>query len=170
MVLLQVLEDGRLTDGRGRIVDFSSAAIVMTSNLGSECYRRNRAPATSTIVALARSRLPPELWNRIDEVLCYGPLTEKELAAIVDRIAVDSSRRLLAERGIAYEIDETVVSQVLRLEPDRSLGARPLRRAFERLVESPLAAEIVAGKISRGARLRIGCDRAGALVTTSLLL
>ena len=170
LVLLQVLEDGRLTDGRGRVVDFSSAAIVMTSNLGSECYRRNRAPATSTIVALARSRLPPELWNRIDEVLCYGPLTEKELAAIVDRIAVDSSRRLLAERGIAYEIDETVVTQVLRLEPDRSLGARPLRRAFERLVESPLAAEIVAGKISRGARLRIGCDRAGALVTTSLLL
>jgi len=169
LVLLQVLDDGRLTDGRGRVVDFSSAAVVMTSNLGSECYRRSRSPATSTIVALARSRLPPELWNRIDEVLCYGPLSEKELAAIVGRIARDSSGRLSAERGIAFEIDDTVVTQVLRLEPDRSLGARPLRRAFERLVESPLAAEIVAGKLSRGTRLRLTCDRSGALVIASQL-
>ncbi len=87
LVLLQVLEDGRLTDGRGRAVDFSASAIVMTSNLGSECYRRSRSPAVSTIQALARSRLPAELWNRIDEVLCYAPLAETELGAIVARIA-----------------------------------------------------------------------------------
>jgi ATP-dependent Clp protease ATP-binding subunit ClpC len=169
LVLLQVLEDGRLTDGRGRTVDFSSAAVVMTSNLGSDCYRRTRAPAVSTIVALARTRLPPELWNRIDEVLCYAPLSEKELAAIVGRIARDSSRRLQAERGIAFEIDDSVIAEVLRLETDRSLGARPLRRAFERLVEGPLAGEIVAGRLHRGARLRIGCDRTGALDITSLM-
>jgi hypothetical protein len=87
LVLLQILEDGRLTDGRGRTVDFSSAAVVMTSNLGSECYRRSRTPPASTILALARSRLPPELWNRIDEVLCYAPLSEHELGAVVARIA-----------------------------------------------------------------------------------
>ena len=169
LVLLQVLEDGRLTDGRGRTVDFSSAAVVMTSNLGSECYRRTRTPAASTIMALARTRLPPELWNRIDEVLCYGPLGEQELAAIVGRIAVASSRRLQGERGIAFDIDDSVVARVLRIETDRTLGARPLRRAFERLVEGPLAAEIVAGRIHRGARLRIGCDRAGGLLITSML-
>jgi ATP-dependent Clp protease ATP-binding subunit ClpC len=169
LVLLQVLEDGRLTDGRGRVVDFSSAAVVMTSNLGSDCYRRTRTPATSTIVALARSRLPPELWNRIDEVLCYGPLSEKELAAIVGRIALDSSQRLQSERGIAFAIDDSIINRVLRVETDRSLGARPLRRAFERLVEGPLAAEIVAGHIHRGARLHLACDGTGALVLTSLI-
>jgi len=168
LVLLQVLEDGRLTDGRGRTVDFSSAAVVMTSNLGSDCYRSTRTPAKSTIVALARNRLPPELWNRIDEVLCYGPLSERELAAIVSRIAHDSSRRLQGERGIAFDIDDSIIAQVLRIETDRSLGARPLRRAFERLVEGPLANEIVAGRLHRGARLRVGCDRTGSLVLTSL--
>ena len=168
LVLLQVLEDGRLTDGRGRTVDFSASAIVMTSNLGSECYRRNRSPAVSTIQALARSRLPPELWNRIDEVLCYAPLSESELAAIVARLAVESSRRLQAERGIAFEIDASVVAQVLHCESDRSLGARPLRRAFERLVESPLATEIVSGRLRRGTRLGLHCDARGRLQTTCL--
>jgi ATP-dependent Clp protease ATP-binding subunit ClpA len=143
--------------------------VVMTSNLGSECYKRTRAPAASTIVALARSRLPPELWNRIDEVLCYGPLSDEELATIVGRIALESSRRLQSERGIAFEIDDSVVRHVLRSETDRSLGARPLRRAFERLVEGPLATDIVAGRIRRGACLQVACDRAGALVVRSLL-
>jgi len=167
LVLLQVLEDGRLTDGRGRTVDFSSSAVVMTSNLGSECYRRSRAPSTNTIVALARSRLPPELWNRIDEVLCYAPLSEHELGAIVARIALDSCRRLQTERGIFFEIDDSVIEQVLRTETDRSLGARPLRRAFERLVEGPLASEIVAGRLHRGARLRVNCAKDGRLDITS---
>jgi ATP-dependent Clp protease ATP-binding subunit ClpC len=169
LVLLQVLEDGRLTDGRGRTVDFSSAAVVMTSNLGSECYRRSRAPSTTTIVALARSRLPPELWNRIDEVLCYAPLSESELGAIVARLARDSCRRLQAERGIDFEIDDSVIAQVLRTETDRSLGARPLRRAFERLVEDPLASEIVAGRLHRGARLRVGCAKDGRIEITSFV-
>jgi ATP-dependent Clp protease ATP-binding subunit ClpC len=168
LILLQVLEDGRLTDGRGRTVDFSASAIVMTSNLGSEFYRRSRTPAVATIQALARSRLPLELWNRIDEVLCYAPLGESELGAIVARIAVESSRRLQAERGISFEIDASVVSEVLVSEPDRSLGARPLRRAFERLVESPLATEIVSGRLRRGTRLGLRCDRRGRLEITSL--
>ncbi|MGB8298100.1 MAG: AAA family ATPase [Polyangia bacterium] len=168
LILLQVLEDGRLTDGRGRTVDFSASAIVMTSNLGSECYRRSRSPAPATIQALARTRLPPELWNRIDEVLCYAPLAESELGMIVARLALSSSRRLQAERGISFEIDDSVVAQVLQSEPDRSLGARPLRRAFERLVESPLATEIVSGRLRRGTRLGLHCDASGRLQTTCL--
>jgi ATP-dependent Clp protease ATP-binding subunit ClpC len=170
LVLLQVLEDGRLTDGRGRTVDFSSAAVVMTSNLGSECYqRRSRTPSAPTMLALARNRLPPELWNRIDEVLCFAPLSETELAAIVARIARDSCRRLQNERGISYEIDDSVIAEVLRIETDRTLGARPLRRAFERLVEGPLASEIVAGRLRHGARLRIGCAKDGRLDIRSCL-
>jgi ATP-dependent Clp protease ATP-binding subunit ClpC len=169
LLLLQILEDGRLTDGRGRTVDFSSAAVVMTSNLGSECYRRSHTPTTNTILALARSRLPPELWNRIDEVLCYAPLSEAELAAVVARIARDSSQRLHAERGITFTVDDDVIQEVLRLETDRTLGARPLRRAFERLVEGPLANEIVAGRLHRDARLRITCSADGALDISSLM-
>jgi ATP-dependent Clp protease ATP-binding subunit ClpC len=168
LLLLQILEDGRLTDGRGRTVDFSSAAVVMTSNLGSECYRRTRTPTANTILALARSRLPPELWNRIDEVLCYAPLCESELAAVVARIARDSSQRLQAERGISFAIDDSVIAEVLRLETDRSLGARPLRRAFERLVEGPLASAIVAGRLHRGDRLQVVCNAAGTLGISSL--
>jgi len=168
LLLLQILEDGRLTDGRGRTVDFSSAAVVMTSNLGSECYRRKSTPAASTILALARSRLPPELWNRIDEVLCYAPLSETELAAVVAHIAHESSQRLMSERGISFAIDDSVIAEVLRLETDRSLGARPLRRAFERLVEGPLASEIVAGRLRQGARLRIACNAAGELELSSI--
>lgn len=167
LTLLQVLEDGRLTDGRGRTVDFSAAAIVMTSNLGSECYRPHRMPAPPTILALARSRLPAELWNRIDEVLCYAPLGEAELGSIVARLAAESSRRLHSERGISFAIDETVVAHVLAAEPDRSLGARPLRRAFERMVEGPLANEIVAGRLRRGAQLHVSCDSRGRLLLRS---
>jgi ATP-dependent Clp protease ATP-binding subunit ClpC len=164
LLLLQVLEDGRLTDGRGRTVDFTAAAIVMTSNLGSECYKqRGRAPAQSTILSVARTRLPPELWNRIDEVLSYAPLKETELAGIVARFAQQSSRRLEAERGVDFTVDDAVISEVLAAEPDRSLGARPLRRAFERLVEGPIAARIVAGDVRRGSHLRIGANRKGEI-------
>lgn len=169
LLLLQILEDGRLTDGRGRTVDFSSAAIVMTSNLGSEAYRRKGTPTSATVMALARNRLPPELWNRIDEILCYGPLSDNELAAVVARIARDSSARLFAERGISFTVDERVVAEVLRREADRSMGARPLRRAFERFVEAPLAQEIVGGRLHRGAKLRVSCNTAGVLAVSTLL-
>ena len=169
LLLLQVLEDGRLTDGRGRTVDFSSSAVVMTSNLGSEAYRRKGAPPAATVLALARNRLPPELWNRIDEILCYGPLSNVELGSVVARIARDSSARLHAERGISFTVDESVISEVLRRETDRSLGARPLRRAFERLVEGPLAQEIVDGRLHRGAKLRLACNASGTLAISTML-
>jgi ATP-dependent Clp protease ATP-binding subunit ClpC len=167
LVLLQVLEDGRLTDGRGRTVDFSAAAVVMTSNLGSECYKaRARVPSPATILGVARTRLPPELWNRIDEVLCYAPLKEAELAGIITRFARESSRRLESERGISYTVDDDVVAEVLDAEPDRSLGARPLRRAFERLVEGPIASRIVAGNLRPGCKLRVTTTRQGEINVT----
>ena len=88
---------------------------------------------------------------------------------MIARIASDSSQRLCAERGIAFTLDDSVVAEVLRLERDRSLGARPLRRAFERLVEGPLAGEIVAGRLRSGARLHVACDGAGNLEIDSLV-
>ena len=166
LVLLQVLEDGRLTDGRGRTVDFTASAVVMTSNLGSECYKRSRTPSAATILGVARTRLPPELWNRIDEVLCYAPLKEPELAGIVARFARESSRRLENERGISFSVDEDVLAEVIDAEPDRSLGARPLRRAFERLVEGPIASRIVAGNLRPGSRLQVSTGKRGEITVT----
>ncbi|HEY0708647.1 MAG TPA: AAA family ATPase [Polyangia bacterium] len=163
LLLLQVLEDGRLTDGRGRTVDFTAAAIVMTSNLGSECYKRTRAPNQATILGVARTRLPPELWNRIDEVLSFAPLKEIELAGIVARFARESSRRLEAERGIGFVVSDAVIAEVLAAEPERSLGARPLRRAFERLVEGPIATRIVSGDWPPGTRLLVSASRKGEI-------
>jgi ATP-dependent Clp protease ATP-binding subunit ClpC len=163
LLLLQVLEDGRLTDGRGRTVDFTAAAIVMTSNLGSECYKRTRAPNQATILGVARTRLPPELWNRIDEVLSFAPLKESELAGIVGRFARESSRRLEAERAIGFSVTDAVIAEVLAAEPERSLGARPLRRAFERLVEGPIATRIVSGDWPPGTRLVVSASRRGEI-------
>jgi ATP-dependent Clp protease ATP-binding subunit ClpC len=166
LLLLQVLEDGRLTDARGRTVDFTASAIVMTSNLGSELYRRSRAPSTNSVLTLARSRLPAELWNRIDEVLCYAPLSDAALRQIVARIAKQSSARLHGERGVSYEIDASVVDAVLEREPDRSLGARPLRRAFERLVEGPIATRLLSGSLRPGSKLALRCTGRGEVVVT----
>jgi ATP-dependent Clp protease ATP-binding subunit ClpC len=140
----------------------------MTSNLGSECYKRSRTPSAATILGVARTRLPPELWNRIDEVLCYAPLKETELAGIVARFARESSRRLEAERGISFTVDEDVLGEVIDAEPDRSLGARPLRRAFERLVEGPIAARIVAGNLRPGWRLQVSQSRKGEITVTQI--
>jgi len=164
LLLLQVLEDGRLTDGRGRTVDFSSTTVVMTSNLGSELYKRSKTPPQATVLALARTRLPAELWNRIDEVLCYAPLSDDDLRRIVARIALDSSARLEHERGISYNVDEHVVDRVLAEDSDRSMGARPLRRAFERLIEGPIASQILAGNLRPGMHVRASCDRNGSLL------
>jgi len=168
LLLLQILEDGRLSDGRGRLVDFTSATIVMTSNLGSELYKRSRTPPEKTVMALARTRLPAELWNRIDEILCYGPLSDDELRQIVARIARASSARLQAERNIAFSVDDSLIEQVLHNETDRSLGARPLRRAFERMIEGPIAGQILQGRIRSGSRLQLSCRRDGRLQMRSL--
>jgi ATP-dependent Clp protease ATP-binding subunit ClpC len=167
LILLQLLEDGRLTDGRGRTVDFSAAAIVMKSTLGAAGGKRAR-PAAGAMMAAARSRLPAELWNRTDEVLCYAPLKESELAAVVARFARESSRRLQGERGISYVVDDAVIDEVLAAEPDRSLGARPLRRAFERLVEGPIARRIVAGDLGTVARLCVQVGDRGEITVTGL--
>ena len=85
------------------------------------------------------------------------------------RIARDSSARLHGERGISFTVDDSVIAEVLRRETDRSMGARPLRRAFERLVEGPLAQEIVAGRLHRGAKLRLACNASGTLAISTLI-
>ncbi|SEK65442.1 ATP-dependent Clp protease ATP-binding subunit ClpC [Stigmatella aurantiaca] len=169
MLLLQVLEEGRLTDGKGRHIDFSNTVIVMTTNLGAEAFSRvnrtlgfgSEAQAgaksdTDAASAAARKALPPELWNRIDERLPFHPLKEVEVAKIATLLLNESSKRLVTERGIAYVAGEDVVSHLLKSGGfDPQLGARPMRQVVQRLVEAPLAERILAGEFVAGDRVRV---------------
>ncbi len=163
MLLLQVLEEGRLTDGRGRQVDFSSTVMVLTSNLGgAEATRPSSrvmgfgaasgAPAAGErVLAAARAALPPELWNRLDERVVFPPLDRGEVARVATLLLAESSARLESERKIRFRAGDDVVAFLLDnggWEP--SLGARPMRGAVQRLVEGPLAEKILAGELGPG--------------------
>lgn len=169
LLLLQVLEEGRLTDGKGRHVDFSNTVIVLTTNLGAEAFSRTgRALGfgadagvgsgndMDSASAAARKALPPELWNRIDERLPFRPLREEEVARIATLLLAESSKRLATERGIEYEAGEDVVSHLLKSGGfDPQLGARPMRQVVQRLVEAPLAERILSGEFVAGDRVRV---------------
>ncbi|WP_223646185.1 AAA family ATPase [Corallococcus sp. EGB] len=168
MLLLQVLEEGRLTDGKGRHIDFSNTVIVMTTNLGAEAFNRtgravgfgaaDAAAASALDMAsdTARKALPPELWNRIDERLPFRPLAEQEVAKIATLILAESSKRLATERGIVYTAGTDVVGHLLKSGGfDPMLGARPMRQVVQRLVEGPLAERILSGEFGAGDRVRV---------------
>ncbi|WP_257447183.1 AAA family ATPase [Archangium lipolyticum] len=170
LLLLQVLEEGRLTDGKGRHIDFSNTVIVLTTNLGADAFQRasrtlgfgtpeQKGPATSDMDAAstaARQALPPELWNRIDERLPFRPLSETEVARIAHLLLAESSRRLATEKGIEYVAEQEVVSHLMKAGGfDPKLGARPMRQVVQRLVEAPLAERILAGEFMAGDRVRV---------------
>jgi ATP-dependent Clp protease ATP-binding subunit ClpC len=171
MLLLQVLEEGRLTDGKGRHVDFSNTVVILTSNLGAEAFSaKSRTvgfgaadPATSgesQATDMARKALPPELWNRIDERCAFKPLKEVEVAKIAGLLLSESSRRLQTEKGIEYSTTEAVVSHLLKSGGfDPSLGARPMRQTVQRLVEGPLAERILSGEFGQGDRVRVDVEQ-----------
>jgi ATP-dependent Clp protease ATP-binding subunit ClpC len=167
MLLLQVLEEGRLTDGKGRHIDFSNTIVILTTNLGAEAFSQkgrsmgfgSDAVATPGEIAAtdaARKAMPPELWNRIDERCAFRPLKEVEVAKIANLLIAESSKRLLTEKGIAYEATEEVIGHLLKSGGfDPMLGARPMRQTVQRLVEGPLAERILAGDFAEGDRVRV---------------
>ena len=172
-LLLQILDDGRLTDGHGRTVGFSESLVLMSSNLGADrigsAERKlgfDAAPPPQNsdeerVLDAARRALSPELWGRIDEKLYFGPLGREDVRRVAKLLVAQSSARLHAERGISFDIDGAGLDALLELggyEP--SLGARPLRRALTQLVESPIASRILEGKLHAGEHVRIG-RRAG---------
>ena len=153
-LLLQVFDEGRLTDGRGRTVDFRHAVLVMTSNLGSAHLRQGPdGPELDEAAALASARaaFPVELWNRIEAPLVMQPLSAPELGRICKRLARTSSDRLFKERGIRYALDERAVAALVELAGrDPALGARPLRHLLVREVESLLADAVLRGRLRAG--------------------
>jgi ATP-dependent Clp protease ATP-binding subunit ClpC len=164
--LLPLLEDGRLTDGKGRTIECRHTIVVMTSNLGGEHSNRNQssigfhgASAGSNdglpaAVAAARRALPPELWNRIDEPLFFGPLSRDEVREIARRMIGGITQQLRERQGVELTVDATAIDSLVALGGyDPELGARPMRRAIGRMVEAPLAAAILGGELQRGDRL-----------------
>jgi ATP-dependent Clp protease ATP-binding subunit ClpC len=171
LLLLQVLEEGRLTDGRGRQVDFSSTVVVLTTNLGGfEATRTSSGvmgfagseagPTREDRASqAARAALPPELWNRLDERLVFPALSRDDLAHVAALLLRQSSERLAAERRIRFFAGDDVVEHLLANGGfDPSLGARPMRGAVQRLVEGPIAERILAGELVPGDELEVAVE------------
>jgi len=163
-ILLQLLEDGRLTDGHGRTVDFKNTVIIMTSNLGTEEFHRSgiglqrkengERKMRSTIEDALKRTFRPELLNRIDDVIIFHPLTEEHLRSIVDLLVREVERRL-AERDIKLEITEDAKAWLAHRGYDPVYGARPLRRAIQKHVENPVSIKILQGEFKEGDTIAI---------------
>jgi ATP-dependent Clp protease ATP-binding subunit ClpA len=179
-VLLQVLDDGRLTDGRGRSVVLENTVIVMTSNLGAdlrELGARKRpvgfgavaeepvvGDVTDRIREAARASLPPELWNRIDEPLVFEPLARDQIAAIAALMIDGISSQLEREHGITLELGPGAAAALIDAGGfDAELGARPMRRTIQRLIEGPVARMVLADEIRTGSCVKIVGKDAGDL-------
>jgi ATP-dependent Clp protease ATP-binding subunit ClpB len=160
-VLLQILEDGRLTDGKGRTVDFRNTVLVMTSNVGStaifELAGKDPERARKEAMGALRQSFRPEFINRIDEIVIFNPLGKEQLERIV-QLLLEDVERLLGERQITLEITPAATELILAEGYDPAYGARPLRRAIQRLVQDPLALQILEGAILPGDHVRVDRD------------
>jgi ATP-dependent Clp protease ATP-binding subunit ClpB len=163
-VLLQILEDGRLTDGKGRTVDFRNTVLVMTSNVGSsviyELAGNDPDQARKEALEALRAVFRPEFINRIDEIVIFNPLGKAQLAKIV-RMLLKSVERLLAERRITLELTPAAEELILREGYDPAYGARPLRRTIQRMIQDSLALQILEGKVLPGEHVRVDRDASG---------
>jgi len=149
-VLLQVLDDGRLTDGQGRTVDFRNTVIVMTSNLGSQVIQElagedNYARMKNAVMDIVQQHFRPEFINRLDEIVVFHPL-DKEAIGRIARIQIRQLAQRLADRDIRFELDESALALLSDYGYDPVYGARPLKRAIQTLIENPLAKEVLAGR------------------------
>jgi ATP-dependent Clp protease ATP-binding subunit ClpC len=165
-ILLQILEDGRLTDGHGRTVDFRNTVVIMTSNLGTEMFKRQaigfsrqeedeQQKLKSDIEKELKQAFRPEFLNRIDDTIIFQPLTEEHLKKIVDLLISEVQKRL-SDRNIKLEMDDEAKAWLLKEGYEPAYGARPLRRAIQRYVENPLSSRILQGEIKDGETVVVG--------------
>ena len=164
-VLLQMMDDGRLTDGKGRTVDFKNTVIIMTSNLGSaylqaenirsaEAFER----ATKEVMNALHGHFKPEFLNRVDDIIVFSPLGKEQLVKIVD-LRLEDLRRLLADRKISLELTEAAKELLFTEGYDPNFGARPLKRAIQKLVQDPLALKILDGEVLHGDHIVVDADK-----------
>ena len=173
-ILLQVLDDGRLTDNKGRTVDFRNTIIIMTSNMGSQVIQENFAEAADgkrlpeevvertrrEVIDLLKQQLKPEFLNRIDEIVMFEPLTRKDIERIVD-IQMNGVSRMLAENGIRLEYSDRARAWIADAGFDPLYGARPVKRTIQRYVVNDLSKRILAGEVDRSKPISIDADANG---------
>jgi ATP-dependent Clp protease ATP-binding subunit ClpB len=163
-VLLQVLDDGRLTDSKGRTVDFKNTVLIMTSNLGSQALQGESLTseaafdrAREQVMDVLRQSFRPEFLNRVDDIVIFRPLGEEQLSRIVD-LRLKDLERLLGDRDISIELTNEARHQLLMTGYDRAYGARPLKRAIQRLIQDPLAIKILDGEVLHGDHVKVEAD------------
>ncbi len=162
-VLLQILDDGRLTDSKGRVVDFKNTVLIMTSNLGSRQIQAamenplaDRNVRTEVLHVL-REHFKPEFLNRIDDIVVFDQLSREEIAKIID-VQLEKLRRNLEERGISLELDESARDLLVKEGYDPVYGARPLKRAIQTMIQNPLAVKLLKGEIAGGQKVKVSAD------------
>jgi ATP-dependent Clp protease ATP-binding subunit ClpB len=163
-ILLQILDDGRLTDSKGRTVDFKNTVIIMTSNLGSiylnsEGLRSSEEfeAAQELVMAALRAHFKPEFLNRVDDVVIFNPLNEEQLKHIIE-LRLQDLRRILSERKITIDLTPAAQELLFIVGYDRAYGARPLKRAIQRLIQDPLAMKLLDGEVKNGDHLIVDGD------------
>jgi ATP-dependent Clp protease ATP-binding subunit ClpB len=167
-VLLQILDDGRLTDSQGRTVDFRNTVLIMTSNIGSqyilEVGTHNWEQVETKVMELLRQTFRPEFLNRVDDVIIFRPLSSDDIAKIVD-IQIKRVERLVAERKLHLEVTPAAKQLLVAEGYDPVYGARPLKRAIQRLLQNPLALAVLEGKYTEGDRIRVNRSKDGSHLT-----
>jgi ATP-dependent Clp protease ATP-binding subunit ClpB len=156
-VLLQLLDDGRLTDGQGRTIDFRNVLVIMTSNLGSDAIREladDRAAMVKAVNEALRVHFRPELLNRVDEVVIFESLTLDDLRRIV-RVQLAKLEAMIADRGWTLLVSEAAVEALAREGFDPAYGARPLKRTIQRQLQNPLALRILEGAFPVGTKIAV---------------
>jgi ATP-dependent Clp protease ATP-binding subunit ClpB len=168
-VLLQVLDDGRLTDSKGRTVDFKNTVLIMTSNLGaaqlSTAWADNEegfTEATERVMGVLRQHFRPEFLNRVDDIVVFHALGEAQLTHIID-LRLAELQGMLADRKITLELTPGARRAIFTAGYDKAYGARPLKRAVQRMVQDQLAVRILDGSVLHGDRVRIDADGEGRL-------
>jgi ATP-dependent Clp protease ATP-binding subunit ClpB len=167
-VLLQVLDDGRLTDGQGRTVDFRNTLIVLTSNLGSEILAslpegKETGAARDAVMEVVRGAFRPEFLNRLDDILLFRRLSRGDMTAIVD-IQLKRLEKMLADRHVTLKLDKAAMAWLAEAGYDPVYGARPLKRLIQRVLQNPIASLILEGKIADGDAIKVTADDEGLVI------
>lgn len=165
-VLLQLLDDGRLTDGQGRTVDFRNTLVIMTSNLGSQLWEAGRTATRDEITLALQSHFRPEFLNRIDEIVVFHALSKEHLSSIVD-IQLRRVARLMQDKGYGLQVTEAAREYLAEVGYDPTFGARPLKRAIQRELQDPLALKLLAGEFREGDTIQVERGKGGLTFSVS---
>jgi ATP-dependent Clp protease ATP-binding subunit ClpB len=168
-VLLQILDDGRLTDSKGRTVDFKNTVLIMTSNLGSreiQDVSDDEKQVREAVMQVLREHFKPEFLNRVDDIVIFHRLSRDQISQIVD-VQLERLRHMLHERHISIVLDDSAKELLAREGYDPSYGARPLKRAIQTLIQNPLAMKLLQGDIQPGQTVTVSAQDGGLVFHTN---